>query len=306
MCAVPSGFRQGISCFRFGLARALNPAHEVNEMPYFKGSDGTQLFYEECGEGRPLVLIHGWPLSSRMWEYQMTALSQQGIRCIAYDRRGFGLSDHPRGGFDYDTLADDLKALLDTLDLKEVTLAGFSMGGGEAVRYLSRHGSGRVAKVALIGAVPPCLAKSESNPRGVPKTVFDGIVAGITKNRPEFFTTFFASFFNANTPGSPVTPSFLAATCEDAMRASITGTLACVRGFAETDFRPDLPNVAVPLLVIHGDSDRTVPAELSGKLTAKLVPHARLSIYEKAPHGLTFTHKDQLNAELAAFVLGTG
>lgn len=279
-------------------------------MPYFNGSavngaGETRLFYEECGQGRAVVLIHGWPLSSRMWDYQMATLSRQGLRCIAYDRRGFGNSDHPPRGFDYDTMADDLNALLVALDLQEVTLVGFSMGGGEVVRYLSRYDGGRIAKAVLVSAVPPYLLKTPDNPGGVDASVFEGMADGILKNRPEFFTAFFTNFFNSDAAGSPVTPSFLSATCEDAGRASMTATLACIKAFSETDFRKDLAAIKVPLLVIHGDADRIVPAEISGELAAKLVPEARLSIYKGAPHGLAFTHKDQLSAELQAFVQGT-
>lgn len=275
-------------------------------MPYLKSFDGTELYFEECGAGKPVVFIHGWPLSSRMWEYQMVALSQQGIRCIAYDRRGFGRSDHAPGGYDYDTFADDLKSVLETLNLKDVTLAGFSMGGGEVARYMSRHNGARVAKVALISSVTPFMLKTADNVGGVDETIFEKMMDGLKADRPAFLTEFANSFFNVGIMASPVSMPMLAATCEDAMRASAIGTLACVRAFSETDFRADLAAIKVPALIVHGDDDKTVPIEVSGNETARLLPHARFEVYAGAPHGLYFTDKDRLNADLAALVLGTG
>lgn len=272
-------------------------------MPYVNAQDGTELFYEECGQGQPLVLIHGWPLSTRMWEYQMTVLAGQGIRCIAYDRRGFGRSDHPARGYDYDTFADDLKAVLDGLDLHDVTLAGFSMGGGEVARYMSRHGGARVAKVALISAVTPYLLKTSDNVSGVERTVFDGMLLDLSVDRPQFITSFSKAFFGVGMLSSPVSESMLAAACEDAMRASPLATLACVKAFAETDFRGDLKSLKVPTLIIHGDNDQTVPITSSGQESARLIPHAQFEIYAGAPHGLFYTDKDRLNGDLAKFVL---
>ncbi|MEQ1698331.1 MAG: alpha/beta hydrolase [Hyphomicrobiaceae bacterium] len=272
-------------------------------MPYVKAQDGTELFYEESGQGQPLVMIHGWPLSTRMWEYQMTVLSGQGIRCIAYDRRGFGRSDHPPQGYDFDTLADDLKALMDALDLHDVTLAGFSMGGGEVARYMSRHRGARVAKAVLISAVTPYLLKTPENVSGVDSTVFEGMLLNLSVDRPEFLTEFSKSFFGSGMLSSPVSASMLSATCEDAMRASPIATMACVKAFSETDFRDDLKSFNVPTLIIHGDNDQTVPIESSGQVTARLMPHAKFEIYSGAPHGLFYTEKDRLNGDLAKFVL---
>jgi non-heme chloroperoxidase len=272
-------------------------------MPYVKAQDGTGLFYEEYGQGEPLVLIHGWPLSTRMWEYQMTALAGQGIRCIAYDRRGFGRSDHPSLGYDYDTFADDLKAVLEHLDLHDVTLAGFSMGGGELARYMSRHQGARVAKTVLISAVTPYLLKTSDNASGVDPNVFEKILLDLTVDRPQFLTEFSEQFFGVGMLSSPVSQSMLSATCEDAMRASPVATLACVKAFSETDFRQDLKSIKVPTLIIHGDNDKTVPIESSGKETARLLPDARFEIYAGAPHGLFYTDKDRLNGDLAKFVL---
>jgi non-heme chloroperoxidase len=272
-------------------------------MPYIKAQGGSELFYEEWGQGKPLVLIHGWPLSTRMWEYQVTALAGQGIRCIAYDRRGFGRSDHPSQGFDYDTFADDLKAVLDGLDLHEVTLAGFSMGGGEVARYMSRHQGARVAKAVLISAVTPYLLKTTGNASGVDPGVFEKMMLDLTVDRPQFLTEFSEQFFGVGMLSSPVSQSMLSATCEDAMRASPLATLACVKAFSETDFRDDLKSIKVPTLIIHGDNDKTVPIEASGQETARLLPDAHFEIYAGAPHGLFYTHKDRLNGDLAKFVL---
>lgn len=273
-------------------------------MPHVMTADGIELYYEECGTGQPVVFIHGWPLSSRMWEYQMVPLSRRGMRCIAYDRRGFGLSDHASAGYDYDTFADDLKAVLDALDLQNVTLVGFSMGGGEVARYMNRHGGARVGKVALISAVTPYLLKTPDNADGVDVTIFEKMLDGLQADRPAFLTEFANTFFNVGILASPVSNPMLAATCEDAMRASASGTLASVRAFSETDFRGDLGAIKVPVLIVHGDDDKTVPLEASGVKTARLLPHARFEVYKGAPHALYFTDKDQLNTDLTSFVLG--
>lgn len=275
-------------------------------MAYVKASDGTALYYEDYGAGKPVVFIHSWPLSSRMWEYQTVPLSKQGIRCIAYDRRGFGKSDHAARGYDYNTLADDLKTILDTLDLNDVTLIGFSMGGGEVARYMSRHGGARVVKVALISSVTPFLLKAADNVGGVDATIFEKMMDGLQKDRPAFLTEFANGFFNVGVLASPVSNPMLAATCEDAMRASAIGTLECVKAFSETDFRADMGSITVPTLIIHGDDDKTVPIEASGHMTARLLPHAQFEVYSGAPHGLYFADKDRLNGDLAKFVLGAG
>lgn len=269
----------------------------------FETRDGTTLFYEDTGTGRPLVLIHGWPLSSAMWEYQLNELPQRGIRCIAYDRRGFGRSDHPATGYDYDTLAGDLNDLLEHLDLKDVTLVGFSMGGGEVVRYLRTHGSARVSKVALIGAVTPYMLRTSDNPDGVDKGVFDQMDADLRADRPAFLTDFTKLFYGMGWITAPVSEPMIAANVELAMHASSRATLACVKAFSETDFRADLKAVTVPTLIIHGDSDKTVPIEASGRRTAAAIPGAQLLVYGGAPHGLFYTDRDRLNKDLEAFVL---
>lgn len=264
--------------------------------------DGTSIFYEDTGTGKPLVLIHGWPLSSAMWEYQLNVLPERGIRCIAYDRRGFGRSDHPAHGYDYDTLASDLNDVLEHLDLQEVTLAGFSMGGGEVVRYMRSFAGKRVSRIALISAVTPFMVKTADNPDGVDKSVFDDMLAGLLKDRPAFLTDFTKSFFGVGWVTSPVSDPMLAASCEVAMQASSRATLACVKAFAGTDFRADLAAINVPTLVIHGDADKTVPIEASGRRTAEMIKTAQLAVYSGAAHGLFYTERDRLNDDLTELV----
>lgn len=271
---------------------------------YCKTSDGTELFYEDTGTGRPLVLIHGWPLSSAMWEYQLNVLPERGIRCIAYDRRGFGRSDHPASGYEYDTFARDLNDLLVHLDLEDVTLAGFSMGGGEVARYMSTFGGRRVTRVVLIAAVTPYLLKTGDNPEGVDAGIFQEMAQGLRTDRPAFLTTFTKQFYGAGLLTSPVSDPMLSANCEIAMQASSRATLACVDAFAATDFRQDLSAITVPTLVIHGDADKTVPIDASGRRTAKAIPRAELLVYGGAPHGLFYTDRERLNADLERFVLG--
>jgi pimeloyl-ACP methyl ester carboxylesterase len=270
----------------------------------FEAEDGTRLFYTDCGEGTPLVLIHGWPLSSTMWEYQTNVLTERGIRCVAYDRRGFGRSDQPYSGYDYDTLASDLKQLLEHLDLQNVTLAGFSMGGGEVVRYMRNYAGARISKIALVSSVTPCLIKTEDNPDGVDKSVFEQMQFDLQVDRPSFITEFTKRFFGIGWMSSPVSDPMLAATCEDAMKASARATLACVKAFSETDFRSDLSTIAVPTLVIHGDADETIPIEASSQKSAQLINDAQLAVYHGAPHGLFYTERAKLNGDLEELILG--
>jgi pimeloyl-ACP methyl ester carboxylesterase len=270
-------------------------------MPTINARDGTEIYYKDWGAGRPVVLIHGWPLNADMWEYQMTALAAQGLRCIAHDRRGFGRSGQPWSGYDYDTLTDDVATLIDALDLTDIVLVGFSMGGGEVARYLSRHGSKRVAKAVVVGSVLPFLLKTTDNPGGVEPAMFDGIRAAIAADRQQFFAEFGKMFTGANRPGSRVSDGALRWTWLMAMQASLKATLECVRAFSETDFRPDAKAFTVPTLIVHGDDDQIVPLELSSALTAKLIAGAKLSVYQGAPHGLYLTHRDRLNGELLAF-----
>ncbi|MCA8405825.1 alpha/beta hydrolase [Burkholderia cenocepacia] len=273
-------------------------------MSTFTTRDGVSIHYKDWGSGRPVVFIHGWPLNADMWDVQMHHVASHGLRGIAYDRRGFGRSGQPWSGYDYDTLADDLATLLETLDLHDVTLVGFSMGGGEVARYIGRHGTRRIAKAVLIGSVTPLVARRDDHPEGVDVAVFDGIRAGIVADRAAFFDGFWPLFTGSNRGGSTVSRAALGWTSVMALQGGLKGTLECVRAFSETDFRADLQRFDVPTRVIHGDDDQTAPLALTGAATAKLVPHATLSVYEGGPHALYLTHAARLNDELLAFAQG--
>lgn len=264
-----------------------------------------KLFYNDLNSGsttQTVVLIHGWPLSQEMWDYQLAELPAHGLRVVAYDRRGFGKSSQPWGPYDYDTLADDLKAVLDELDLQNVTLVGFSMGGGEVARYMSRHGGARVAKVAFVAAVTPYMLKTSDNPDGVDQSVFDGMLAGINKDRADFLQTFAKSFYGVSLISHPVSQAHLDGDFARAYVASHKATVECAKSFSSTDFRDDLTQITVPTLIIHGDDDKTVPIEASGELTANALPNAHYIVYNGAPHGLFVTEKDRLNQDLLAFI----
>lgn len=275
-------------------------------MAYIKAADDAagnpiNLFYEDWGQGAPVVLIHGWPLDHTMWEHQAIGLAKSGLRVIAYDRRGFGRSSRPWTGYDYDTLAADLHALLEELDLTNVTLVGFSMGGGEVARYLSRYGDARIARVAFVSAVPPFLLQTSNNPEGVPQTVFDGIQDGLKADRFAFLQEFGKKFYNVGAISHPVSQAVLDWHQTVASLAAPNATRDCATAFSSTDFRADLQTIKVPTLIIHGDKDQTVPFEVSGERTAKAIPQADLKVYKGAPHGLFFTDKDQLTTDLLAF-----
>ncbi len=277
-------------------------------MPYIKTGDSyndepISLFYEDNGQGQPVVFIHGWPLDHQMWEYQMTELPQQGLRCIAYDRRGFGKSSKPYDGYNYDAFADDLKAVLDDLNLQNVTLVGFSMGAGEIARYMSRYKGARVAKVVLVAGVTPFLLKTADNPDGVDQSTFDGMVDKIKTDRADFLQTFGKQFYGVNLVSHPVSQAYLDGDFMRAYLASPKATIDCVRAFSETDFRSDVQGIQVPTLIIHGDSDKTVPIESSGELTANLMMSATYKIYDGAPHGLFYTERKMLNRDLLDFIL---
>jgi pimeloyl-ACP methyl ester carboxylesterase len=271
-------------------------------MPLVRADDGTELFYNDWGSGRPVVLVHGWPLQSDMWEYQSVFLASHGVRVIAYDRRGFGRSGQPWGGYDYNTLADDLKNLIEALDLRDVTLVGFSMGGGEVARYLGRHGDDRVSGAVLVSSVTPYLRRADDNPDGVERGNFDQMIEGLLKDRPNFLAGFGKQFFGAGLLNFSVSAEIQQWALMMALQGSARATLACVRAFSETDFRADLLAMRVPTLVIHGDSDATVPIASSGRLTAAPVRGAELKEYEGAPHALMYTEKDRLNNDLLAFI----
>lgn len=263
------------------------------------------LYYEDLGEGKPIVLIHGWPLSSSMWEYQVPALVERGHRVIAYDRRGFGKSDFPAEGYDYDTLAGDLKAVMDHLNLENVTLVGFSMGGGEVARYFTNYREVRVSRAILVSSVVPYMLKTDSNPEGVPQDVFAEMEANIRKDRPSFLTDFTRTFYSDSLLNNAITDAYLQVAVNKAMEASPIATLMCARAFATTDFRADVKNINVPTLIIHGDNDKTVPIHATGEQAAKLIADSILVIYEGAPHGLWFTEKEKLTADLDAFARGS-
>jgi pimeloyl-ACP methyl ester carboxylesterase len=271
-------------------------------MPFLETGDKTTLFYNDWGSGQPVVLIHGWPLDSDMWEYQSRFLAENGLRVIAYDRRGFGRSSQPWSGYDYDTLAADLKALLDHLDVQGATLVGFSMGGGEVARYIGRYGAARVSKAVLLSAVTPYMLRTTDNPDGVEKSVFDAMVGGLEKDRPNFIATFGKQFFGAGLLNFTVTAEIQQWALGMAMLASPKATIDCVRAFSETDFRRDLASFNLPALVIHGGADATVPAAKSGQLAAKMISGAEYKEYEGAPHAVFFTEKDRFNRDLLEFL----
>ncbi|MDQ3292274.1 MAG: alpha/beta hydrolase [Bacteroidota bacterium] len=262
----------------------------------------VNIAYADYGIGRPVILIHGWPLSKEMWEYQVSDLVQAGLRVIKYDRRGFGHSEKPWSGYDYDTLASDLNSLIEELDLTDVALVGFSMGGGEVVRYLSRYGSNRVSKIVLVSAVTPFLGKTEDNPDGVDQSVFAEILDGLKKDRIDFLDNFGKQFFGVNLVNHPVSAPLLDYYRMLASVASPRATEQCALAFSQTDFRNDVKAITVPTLIIHGDDDKTVPIEASGNRTAVMIPAAQYIVYEGAPHGLFYTHKERLNQDLITFL----
>ncbi|MBC8054076.1 MAG: alpha/beta hydrolase [Sphingobacteriaceae bacterium] len=266
--------------------------------------DGTpvNLYYEDWGTGSPVVFIHGWPLDHQMWEHQTRSLPEMGLRCIAYDRRGFGKSDKPWDGYDYDTFADDLKAVLDQLDLQDVTLVGFSMGGGEVVRYFSRHGGKRVSKVVLLASITPFTLQTQSNPQGVPMEVLHEMIGNIQEDRASFLTGFSKMFYGVNLISHQVSQSTLDWNLVLAMQASPKATIDCIHAFGETDFRTEMHTINVPTLIIHGESDKIVPIEATGEQAARLIPGSKYIVYEDAPHGLFVTNKEELNADLLEFI----
>jgi len=271
-------------------------------MPHLTTRDGTDLFYTDWGTGRPVVLIHGWPLSSAFWEYQARVLAEAGYRVVAYDRRGFGRSDQPWSGYDYDTLVDDLADVLSTLDLSKVTLVGFSMGGGEVARYLSRHGTGRVAQAVLIAAVTPFLLKTDDHPEGVDKAVYDEMVDAVERDRPAYLEGFARSFFGIDRPNSTISEGIIRWYMQLALQAAPHATILTARAWSETDFRPDMASFTVPTLVLHGGGDENVPAAIAGRAAAAAIPGSRYVEYEGAQHAVIIDSAARVNADLLAFL----
>lgn len=265
--------------------------------------DGAQIYYKDWGSGQPVVFSHGWPLTSDSWESQMLHLASNGLRCVAHDRRGHGRSTQTWNGNDMDTYADDLATVMDALDLKDAVLVGFSTGGGEVARYIGRHGTKRVAKAALVSAVPPIMVKTASNPGGLPIDVFNGLRAASIEDRSKLYRDLASGpFFGFNRPGAKVSQGMIDSFWLQGMLGGHKNTYDCIKAFSETDFTDDLKKFDIPTLIIHGDDDQVVPIDAAGRASAKIVKNSTLKVYPGAPHGLTDTHKQQLNADLLAFI----
>ena len=272
-------------------------------MPKIKTRDGTELYVKDWGTGRPVVLLHGWPLSADSWDDQAKAIADNGMRAIFYDRRGFGRSDQPFTGYDYDTFADDLADVIEASGVSDnIALVGFSMGGGEVARYMSRHGGKGVTQAALISSVVPYLLKTDDNPDGVPQAQFDTMTAGMKEDRAKFFAGFFKNFFGIGMLTGPVSQETADMAWNVAMQAGLQPTLKAAEAFASTDFRPDLTSITMPTLVIHGTTDKTVPIDPTGRAVAAALPNARLIEYDGAPHGVFASDKERLTADLLAFL----
>ena len=275
-------------------------------MSYIKSKSSTNnsvnIFYQEYGKGKPVIFIHGWPLNHEMWEYQLAELPKHNLRCIAYDRRGFGKSDRPWESYDYNTLADDLNELITQLNLSEVTLVGFSMGGGEIARYIGKYGTDKIEKVVFVSSVTPFRLKTADNLEGTEKEMFDDTIEKILADRPAFIAEFGKKFYGVTMQNQTVSKPLLEWNQMLCLMSSAKATVDCVRSFSETDFREDLKKINIPVLIIHGDADDIVPIHVSGDKTAALIPHAKYIVYKNAPHGLFITEKEKLNADLINFI----
>jgi len=271
-------------------------------MTTIRTKDGTQIYYKDWGTGQPVVFSHGWPLSADAWDDQMVFLASRGYRCIAHDRRGHGRSSQPWNGNEMDTYADDLAALVEALDLRNAIHVGHSTGGGEVARYIGRHGTKRVAKAVLIGAVAPLMLKTAANPGGLPIEVFDGIRAGVLADRSQFFKDLTTPFYGANRPGAKVSQGVRDSFWMQGMQAGFKGVIDCIKAFSETDLTEDLKKVDVPTLIMHGDDDQIVPIGASAMLSSKLVKDSTLKVYPGLSHGMCTINKDQINTDLLAFI----
>lgn len=271
-------------------------------MSYVTTKDNTKLYVKDWGTGRPVILIHGWPLSADGWDDVAIPIVEAGFRTIAYDRRGFGRSEQPWDGYNYDTLSDDLAAVIEATGAENATLVGFSMGGGEVARYMSRHAAKNVAQAVLVSSVVPYMPKTPDNPDGTDPAVFAQIAEGIKKDRAHFFAGFFKSFYGVGLVSHPVSDEVIENSVNVAMMASLKATLACAEAFSTTDFRPDLASFTVPTLIIHGTDDKTVPIDPAGRAAARGIAQSTLIEYDGGPHGLFATHKEQLTKDLLAFL----
>jgi non-heme chloroperoxidase len=275
---------------------------EGERMPFVTVKDGTEIFYKDWGSGQPVVFSHGWPLNADAWDVQLNAVASNGFRAIAHDRRGHGRSSQPWSGHDMDTYADDLATLLDTLGVTGAVLVGHSTGGGEVTRYLGRHGSARIAKAVLLGAVPPLMLKTEANPEGLPIEAFDEIRAGVAGDRSQYYRDLSAPFYGANREGSSVSQGMRDAFWLWSMQVGIKGALDCIRAFSETDFTEDLKRIDVPTFIGHGEDDQIVPIKAAAPKSAELVKDATLKVYPGAPHGLNGAYEAEFNKDLLAFL----
>jgi non-heme chloroperoxidase len=277
-------------------------AKRRTSMPYINAKDGTQIYYKDWGKGPVVTLSHGWPLNSDMWDGQMLFLAQHGFRAVAHDRRGHGRSSQPSSGNNMDGYADDLAAVIEALDLKDITMVGHSTGGGEVARYIGRHGTKRVAKVILIAAVPPIMLKSATNPEGLPIELFDRFRSALAKDRSQAYKDFAPQFYGANRPGAEVSQGTLDQFWLWSMQAGLKNAYDSIKAFSETDFSEDLKKFDIPTLVMHGEDDQVVPVKDSAKKSAKLIKGAVEIYYPGLSHGLTATHPDQVNADLLNFL----